>query len=127
MMLRMANSGQPIRVVEDHCASPTYAPALANRTAELVQRKLKGTYHIGGGEPISWYGFAKMIFELAALTPELKPTNEREYRTPARRPRYSALSNSKLEAAGIEPMPPLRLAVAEYLAARREAKPHRSS
>jgi dTDP-4-dehydrorhamnose reductase len=38
VMLRLARSGQPIRVVEDHVASPTYAPLLAARTIDLVER-----------------------------------------------------------------------------------------
>src|ERR1700730_13209378 len=36
LMLRLAANKQPIRVVEDHVASPTYAPLLAARTADLV-------------------------------------------------------------------------------------------
>jgi dTDP-4-dehydrorhamnose reductase len=84
-------------------------------------------FHVGGGEPISWYKYAALIFELAGLHPELKPTNEREYRTAARRPKYSALSNQKMEAAKIPPMPSLRDAVAEYLATRQTLKPIRSS
>jgi dTDP-4-dehydrorhamnose reductase len=127
LMLRMAKSGSPIRVVEDHAASPTYAPALASRTADLVAKNCTGLFHIGGGEPISWYNYARLIFELSGLKPELKPTSEREYRTAARRPPYSALSNAKMEGQGIEPMPPLREAVAMYLKAREGAKPHRSS
>lgn len=127
LMLRMAKSGTPIRVVEDHVASPTYAPALASRTADLVAKDCTGVFHIGGGEPISWYNYARLIFELAGVTPELKPTNEREYRTPARRPAVSALSNSKMHEQGIEPMPPLRDALALYLQARQTAKSHRSS
>jgi dTDP-4-dehydrorhamnose reductase len=127
LMLRMSKSDSPIRVVEDHFASPTYAPALASRTADLVAKNCTGLFHIGGGEPISWYNYARLIFELAGLKPELKPTNEREYRTAAKRPAYSALSNAKMNAQGIEPMPPLRDAVAMYLKAREGARPHRSS
>lgn len=127
LMLRMAHSGSPIRVVEDHVASPTYAPALALRTADLVEKGATGVFHIAGGEAISWYNYARLIFELAGLHPELKPTNEREYRTAARRPRFSALSNEKMTSAGIAPMPPLRQAVALYLKEREHAKPHRSA
>jgi dTDP-4-dehydrorhamnose reductase len=59
-----------------------------------------------------------MIFETAAVEPMLLATNEREYRTPARRPRYSALSNAKMERLGLEPMPPLRKALEMYFAER---------
>jgi dTDP-4-dehydrorhamnose reductase len=118
LMLRLAAGGKPISVVEDHVASPTFAPALASRTADLVETDVLGTYHIGGGTPISWYDWAAMIFSAAGLTPQLKPTNEHEFRTAARRPKYSALSNAKMEALGIAPMPPLDRAIAEYLTAR---------
>ena len=52
MMLRLAAKDQPIRVVEDHVASPTFAPALASRAADLVERGAHGIYHLGGGAPI---------------------------------------------------------------------------
>jgi len=118
LMLRLAANGQPIRVVEDMVASPTYAPALAHATAELVERGERGIFHAGGGTPISWFEYARLIFQCAGLEPELKPTSEREYRTPARRPVYSALSNAKLEALGIAPMPPIEKAIRSYLQVR---------
>jgi len=127
VMLRMAKAHHPIRVVHDHVASPTYAPEMAIRTVDMVERKMRGVYHLGGGEAISWYDYAKLIFELADLSPALQATDEREYRTAARRPKYSALSNSKLEGDGIAPMPRFRDAVRAYLEARQHAIAHRSS
>jgi dTDP-4-dehydrorhamnose reductase len=127
VMLRMAKANHPIRVVHDHVASPSYAPAMAERTVDMVERKMHGVYHLGGGEPISWYDYAKLIFELAGLSPALQATDEREYRTAARRPKFSALSNSKLDASGITPMPKFRDAVRTYLDARQHAIAHRSS
>jgi dTDP-4-dehydrorhamnose reductase len=117
-MLRLAASNQPIRVLNDHVASPTYSPFLAARAVDLVDRNLTGIFHVGGGQPISWFDYAAMIFRVAGLHPELKPTNEREFRTAARRPKYSALSNAKMERAGIEPMPPLETAVKLYMQER---------
>jgi dTDP-4-dehydrorhamnose reductase len=118
LMLRLAGSAQPIRVVEDFIASPTYSPWLAARSVDLVERGLTGVFHIGGGTPISWFEYARMIFEVAGLKPSLQPTNEKEFRTAARRPRYSALSNAKMERAGLEAVPPLRQAVEDYFARR---------
>jgi dTDP-4-dehydrorhamnose reductase len=80
-----------------------------------VERSLDGSFHIGGGTPISWFEFARMIFEIAGVQAPLQATNEREWRTPARRPKYSALSNAKMEQAGLAPMPPLRQMLEEYL------------
>jgi len=122
IMLRMAGSNQPIRVVEDHFASPTFAPFLASRTADLIEGGQSGVFHGGGGTPISWFEFAQIIFDVAGLHPALHRTSEREYRTPARRPKFSALSNAKLERAGVEPMPSLRQAVEDYFRERKRAK-----
>ncbi len=118
LMLRLAASGNPIRVTADHVAAPTFAPLLAARTIDLVERELSGVFHIGGGTPISWFQFARMIFETAKLEPMLLATNEREYRTAARRPKYSALSNAKMERLGLEPMPSLRDALEQYFEER---------
>ena len=118
LMLRLAGSPNPIRVVEDHVASPTYAPALAARTIDLAEKRCSGVYHVGGGTPISWFEFARLIFETAGVSPQLTATNEREYRTPARRPRYSALSNGKMEKAGVAPMPALKDALRAYFERR---------
>lgn len=118
LMLRLAMSPPPIRVVEDHVASPAYAPALAARTIELMERGETGIFHVGGGVPISWFAWAKLIFEVAGLHPELRPTSEREYRTDARRPKFSALSNAKMERLGIAPMPPLKEALEDYFRLR---------
>ena len=118
LMLRLAQSGQPIRVVEDHVASPTFAPALAARTVDLMETAHRGVFHVGGGEAISWFDFAQKIFAAAGVTPELRPTNEREYRTAARRPKFSALANARLAESGVAPMPPLEEALASYMDAR---------
>jgi dTDP-4-dehydrorhamnose reductase len=120
VMLRLARSGQPIRVVEDHVASPTYAPLLAARTIDLAEGGHTGVIHAGGGTPTSWFHYARAIFAvgLPDQAVELHPTNEREYRTAAHRPKFSALSNSKMESLGIDPMPPLEDALRLYFAAR---------
>ncbi len=118
LMLRLASGGQPIKVVEDHFASPTYAPVLAARTADLVERQASGVFHGGGGTAISWFEYARLIFAAAGLAPELKPTNEREYRTAARRPKFSALDNRRMAEAGVEPFPTLEAAVRSYMQLR---------
>ena len=123
LMMRLAREGKPIRVVEDHVASPTFAPALAARSIDLVERRLDGVFHVGGGEAISWFEFAKLIFRKAGIEgADLQPTNEREYRTTATRPKFSALANARLKETGIDPMPPLEDALAMYLELRASAR-----
>lgn len=120
LMLRLAREGKPLRIVEDHVASPTYAPALASRSIDVLERDFDGIFHIGGGQPISWFEYARLIFEKAGIAADVTPTNEREYRTAARRPRYSALDNARLRECGIAAMPGLGEALEEYLVARKQ-------
>jgi dTDP-4-dehydrorhamnose reductase len=117
-MLRLAAKGVPMRVVHDHVASPTYAPELARVSADLVELKEGGVFHAGGGEPISWYDYAAMIFRLRGLSPELKATDEREYRTAAKRPKYSALENARLIRVGVKAFPPLEQQLVSYFTQR---------
>ena len=117
-MLRLGAKGGPLRIVNDHVASPTFAPELARVTADLVERGEAGIFHAGGGQPISWFDYAVKIFAKAGLNPELKPTTEREYRTPARRPKYSALENARLNRLGILPFPSLDEQIDRYFALR---------
>jgi dTDP-4-dehydrorhamnose reductase len=118
LMLRLAHEGKPLRIVEDHVASPTFAPLLASRSIDMLERDLDGVFHCGGGEAISWFDYARLIFEKAGIRADLTPTNEREYRTAARRPKFSALANARMAECGIAAMPPLAEAVESYLAAR---------
>lgn len=118
MMLKLAKGDKPVRVVEDFVVSPTYAPALAERTADLLERGITGLLHIGGGIPISWYDWARMIFDAAGVSPNLQPTNSREFPTPARRPKFSALSNGRMESLGLAPMPKLEDALKDYFLRR---------
>ena len=119
LMLRLAAEGRPLRVVDDFFASPTYAPALAARSLDLLENKAPfGIYHIGGGRPISWYQFALLVLAQAGVRANITPAKEQDYPTPARRPKYAALSNAKMEAVGLAPMPRLEEVVGEYLVKR---------
>lgn len=118
LVLKKAEEGSLLRVVDDFTSTPTYAPALATRSVDLTEKAEPGLYHIGGGETISWYRYALKIVEVARRQAPIEPTSQGEYVTAARRPRLSSLSNSKMEAAGLDPMPPLSEALADYLKRR---------
>lgn len=111
-------NGKPILVVSDQASSPTYVPLIAQRTADLVERDANGLFHCGGGAPVSFYDYARLIFRLAGLEPDLQPTSSRQFRAPARRPQYSPLENAAMAELGLPPMPPLEECVADYLARR---------
>ncbi len=99
-MLNLAKTQDVIKVVDDEFSNFTYAPDLAGRTKFLLENQLPfGIYHITNeGAPVTWYGAAKILFELACITHvRLIPVSPEEFPRPAKRPKYSILINTKLE------------------------------
>jgi dTDP-4-dehydrorhamnose reductase len=119
VMIELAASGSPIRVVDDQVLSPTYAADLAGKIKELVLAGGEGLYHITNSGECSWYEFAAKIFEVTGLSPRLSRISSQAYGQVARRPAYSVLANSRLEAAGLNRLRPWEDALAAYLASAR--------
>lgn len=104
-MLRLFREKEELRVVDDQIGAPTWSRMLAEVTAQVLGRvlhdgldvqKVKGIYHVTGAGQTSWYGFARAILEASGIQCNLVPIPSSEYRSPARRPAWSVLDNSKL-------------------------------
>lgn len=106
-VLRLAQNSEPLRIVDDQYGSPTCADAIANATVEILERltlqqdiapEQSGIYHMSCGGVTTWYGFANEIMKRWGLEGvRVVPVTSNEFPTPAPRPRYSVLSNVKLE------------------------------
>lgn len=110
-MQRLFKEQDELSVVDDQIGSPTWCKVIAEATAKiLVQINMEpsqigevgGIYHLTNAGQTSWYGFARSILEASGLECALHPIPTSEYPTPAKRPAWSVLDNSKLkEAFGI--------------------------
>lgn len=118
LMLRLAQEGRDIQVVNDQTLTPTYTLDLSCAITQLVQTQHYGVFHITNGGSCSWYEFAARIFELVGLEPPLMPTTTAEFGARALRPAYSVLANQALVQAGLESLRPWECALEAYLAAR---------
>ena len=105
-MLRLGAERPELGVVDDQRGSPTSALDLADAILQIAPRlvansdaALWGTYHLTGATETTWHGFAAEIFRQAsvrgAIVPRLKAITTAEYPTPARRPAYSGLDNTR--------------------------------
>lgn len=95
-MLRLAESGKKIRVVEDQYGTPTSALELARVILFLMETESYGIYHATCEGSTNWYEFALTIFKEAGIEVEVEPITTSEYPTPAKRPTYSVLDNQAL-------------------------------
>src|SRR5271155_3356798 len=126
-ILRLATQREELRVVRDQVGAPTWSREIAGATLKALEQtcnrtdritawsERSGTYHMTAGGETNWYEFAQAILQEAAQAPDsgswlraatngkgllvrsVIPITTAEYPTPARRPAYSVLSNSKLK------------------------------
>lgn len=113
-VLRLADSQNPITIVNNEYGRPTYTVDLVQTTLEiLATKKPFGVYHAtNSGEKVSWYEYAQFILQHTnknALS-RLLPITSQEYNAPAPRPKNSILLNTKLRQ-----LRPWQHAVQEYL------------
>jgi dTDP-4-dehydrorhamnose reductase len=100
-MLRLAKDRDVINVVNDQIGSPTNANDLAEVIVRLIKenRTEYGIYHYSNRGEISWYDFARAIFDEKKVPVTVRPIPSIEYPTPAKRPRYSVMDTSKIREA----------------------------
>jgi dTDP-4-dehydrorhamnose reductase len=116
-ILAQARASQPVRVVADVVASPTFAGDLAGALRALIETDAYGLYHAVNSGPVSWYDFAGEALRAAGAEAAIEPIKAEEWKAPATRPRFSALENARLQSLGIT-MPSWRDGIAAYLGLR---------
>ena len=96
-MLALSEKNKTLRVVSDQTGSPTSAAELARFIIYLIRTDKYGIWHGVCDGSTSWYEFTKEIMKLSGKTEiEVLPIKSEEYKTKAKRPHYSVLSNEKL-------------------------------
>ncbi len=96
-LLRSLRAGRPFTVPSDQLITPTYADALAESVAELVDAGATGTVHAVGPRVLPRTAFAEMVCELFGLDPQLlvpRPTDELGLAAP--RPRRAGLADDRI-------------------------------
>jgi dTDP-4-dehydrorhamnose reductase len=115
LMLNKARTEGSVRVVTDQVLSPTFTADLARKTKELVEHDARGLFHLTNEGECSWFEFAKGAFDLAGVKAEMEPIDSAQFQQRARRPSYSALTTTRLEAVGLKPLRHWKEALNDYL------------
>jgi len=109
-MLRLSESHEQLRVVNDQIGSPTYAFDIADATKQVIDQLLTcdslediqqsfpaGVYHLTNTGKTSWADFASEIFRFNGKQVSVTGIPSSEYPTPAKRPAYSVLDTQSFK------------------------------
>ncbi len=110
--------GEEVGGLVDRVGTPTYVHHLASRILPLVLTGRFGTYHVAGPESASWFDVLTRAKALRGLPGEIVHQHTADLGLPAPRPRGSALVSVFLHELGIDPLPPLDVALKEMTGGR---------
>ena len=114
-MLRLAESNDTVRVVDDQIGSPTYTADLAPLLCDMICTEKYGVYHATNEGICSWADLAEEIFAGMEKQVKINRVTTAEYSAGAPRPLNSRLSKARLTAMGFLPLPPWQDALKRYL------------
>lgn len=115
-MLRLGRERGAVRVVEDQRCCPSSAGDVAEALLELARTEAWGLYHATNAGEMTWYEFARAIFEECGMEVDVQPITTAEFGAAAHRPAYSVLDCAKLATVIGRSLPPWRDALGTYLA-----------
>jgi dTDP-4-dehydrorhamnose reductase len=98
--MRLMKEKESIGVVNDQVGSPTYAADLANAILQIISsgKWVPGIYHYSNEGVLSWFNFAVEIKTLINSSCKVNPITSEQFPTPAKRPAYSVLDKTKIQA-----------------------------
>ena len=95
-LLSLGEGTKPLSFVDDQLGHPTFTSDLAGMAIKLGRERVPGTFHCTNQGAVSWYQFARTVFDLAGFDPErISPimTTDLDPPRPAPRPANSVLDN----------------------------------
>lgn len=114
-LLRLAGERDTLAFVDDQIGHPTIVSDLVPMLRRFAAERRPGLFHATNQGAVSWYEFARTVFDAAALDPgRIKPiaTADLDPPRPASRPANSVLDNAALRFAGLPLLPDFRESVA---------------
>ena len=102
-MLQLAGSNKVLKVVNDQVSTPTSTRDIVTLTLLALDKGLSGIYHLTASGYASRFDVVQYLFLRLRMVNALIPVATDYFPSPAKRPPFSALSNTKLaETLGVE-------------------------
>lgn len=104
-----------LKIVCDQISVPTYTEDITSVTLFAINKGLRGLYHLTNSGYATRYEVARYFIEKLYLENLILPVKSDYFKTPAKRPYFSAMSNNKLSNLLNITIPDWRLGVDRYI------------
>lgn len=91
-----AKSHDYLRIACDEFSVPTCTRTIVEITLKAIDKGLTGLYHLVNSGYASRYEWAKEFFRIKGINKFIYPAYQHEFNLPAKRPRWSAMSNDRI-------------------------------
>ena len=127
-ILRLAQSRDELRIVDDQFGAPTWSRTIADATASVLRRiasndgRVSGLFHLAAQGVTTWRRFAQHALDHLSIKTRIIPIPAAEYKTAASRPSNSLLATDNLRSTFEITLPKWETALDQVLS---ELQPHR--
>lgn len=118
-MMRKAEAGGEVRVVDDQFGAPTWTLDVAGAVIGLLEIMAEGVFHFAASGSASRFEVAEAIFRECASCCRLVPCSTSDFLSAARRPLNSRFDCSRIDALSGIARPPWQDSLEKFLKTRR--------
>jgi dTDP-4-dehydrorhamnose reductase len=95
--MQWAKNNDYLKIAYDEISVPTSTRTIVEVTLKALDNGLNGLYHLTNSGYASRYEWAKEIFRIKKINKFIYPVSKDIFNLPARRPKFSAMSNDRIK------------------------------
>ncbi len=95
-LIEWARNSEYLKIACDEFSAPTYTGTVVDITLKAIEQGMTGRYHLTNTGFCSRYEWAKLILSTIGMSKFIRPVTMDTFNLPAKRPKFSAMSNGKL-------------------------------
>jgi dTDP-4-dehydrorhamnose reductase len=95
-LIEWSKNSEYLKIACDEFSVPTYTGMVVDITLKAIEQGVTGRYHLTNSGFCSRYEWAKLILHTIGVNKFIRPVAMDTFNLPAKRPRFSAMSNNRL-------------------------------
>ncbi len=95
-LLQWSENSPFLKIAYDEISVPTSTRTIVDITLKALDKGLSGLYHLTNSGYASRYEWAKEVFKIKKMNKFIKPVSSDIFNLPAKRPKFSPMSNKKI-------------------------------